>query len=307
MTEYTYKEIVDAANIIKNNVETKYQLGANTRWSYFFAKQIIKPKTNVTRFSFTEAPSSTGDNISRQIVKKDYTDMATRLVKYVDNNKKLPNYITIANLKMKVNDYCYMFARILAYYDKNKAWPNYATVDSTAFTPQTKKKYGHATKSGCDNMGQNNGYYCGCHSLQEVFRNLTGIVVKQSTIASWAGTTSSGTGHDGLNTAVAKFNKTYNKNLKVEWKNFSDLGWNGIANIVKSKNQDCVIHNLYRNQWGHYEVVNNVSSNITVQNSLGDKCSSGCYCGYIEYRSQSTFRSYISGISQKSVMVITNA
>ena len=138
MTEYTYKEIVDAANIIKNNVEKKYVLGANTRWSYFFAKQIIKPKTNVTRFSFTEAPSSTGDNISRQIMKKDYTDMANRLVKYVDNNKKLPNYITVNGLRMKVNDYCYMFARILAYYDKNKAWPNYANVNSKAFVKPTE-------------------------------------------------------------------------------------------------------------------------------------------------------------------------
>jgi len=170
-----------------------------------------------------------------------------------------------------------------------------------------KKKYGHATKHGCDNIGQNNGYYCGCHSLQEVFRNLTGIVVPQSTIAEVCGTTSDGTDHDGLNTCVAWFNRKYGYNLSVEWKNFSDLGWNGIRKIVNSNNQDCIIHNLYRNQYGHYEVVNKILDSSTyVQNSLGERCNYPCYCGYVEDRSQSEYRSYISGISQKSIMVITN-
>ena len=216
----------------------------------------------------------------------------------------------------------YAYAKIIVYYDEHSntlprtCWFKYSDVSNTASktTNTTKntsqstssnKKYGHSKKSGCEIMGQNNGYYCGCHSLQEVFRNLTGIVVPQSTIASWAGTTTSGTDHYGLDTAVAIFNRKYDKNLKVSWRNFSDLGWTGIKKIVDSNNQDCVIHNLYRNQWGHYEVVNDVSSNVNVQNSLGSYCGS-CYCGYIEYRTQSEFRSYISGISQKSIMVITN-
>ena len=43
-----------------------------------------------------------------------------------------------------------------------------------------------------------------------------------------------------------------------------------------------------------------------VQNSLGDYCDYPAYYGYVEERYLSTFRSYISGISQKSIMVITN-
>lgn len=168
------------------------------------------------------------------------------------------------------------------------------------------KKYGHSKTNGCDQMGQNTSYYCGCHSLQEVFRNLTGKEVPQKTIAKWAGTTSSGTGHDGLNTAVAMFNKKYKQNLTVKWKYFSDIGWKGVKKIIDSKNQDCVIHNLYRNRYGHYEVINKANEPIRVQNSLGSKCSKGCYCGYEESRTQSTFKSYINGISQKSIMVITN-
>ena len=168
------------------------------------------------------------------------------------------------------------------------------------------RKYGHATEPCCDDRGQNTPYYCAPHSLQEVFRNLTDIVVPQSTIASWAGTTSGGTGHNGMDTAVTQFNRKYDKNLKTEWKHFSELGWDGIKNIVNSNNKDCIIHNLYRNSDGHYEVINNVGSDINVQNSLGSRCSHGCYYGYIEYRSRSEFQSYINGISQKSVMVVTN-
>ena len=305
---YTYSEIVAKANSIKKGVVKEYKIVENPQWVYWICRAILTPKKNIPKFKVNPAPKQTGDNLNRQIIEKDYKDMASRLIKFVDKNKTLPNYIIVNSKKMKMQDYVYMFSRILVYYFNNGVYPKYANVNSTSFTkPAGNKKYGHATKPGCDNMGQNNSVNCGPHSLQEVFRNLTGIVVPQSTIASWAGTTSGGSSHKGLETAVSQFNKKYNQKLTVTWKNFSDLGWTGINKILTSKNQDCIIHNLYRNQYGHYEVINSISgSDVRVQNSLGSKCGS-CYCGYVETRSQSIFRSYINGISQKSVMVITNA
>ena len=68
----------------------------------------------------------------------------------------------------------------------------------------------------------------------------------------------------------------------------------------------------YRDKYGcnsaqGIQFINKVYDNYCeVQNSLGNTCSNGCYYGYVEERSLSTFRSYINGISQKSVMVITN-
>ena len=135
---YSYDEIVKRANLIKSNVEKQYKLGENPQWSYWIAGAILKPHTNIPKFKVLPAQASTGDNISRQIVKKDYKDMATRLVKYVDTYKKLPNYITSNGLKVKVNDYVYMFSRILVYYDKNSTYPNYAEVNSKAFTKPTE-------------------------------------------------------------------------------------------------------------------------------------------------------------------------
>ena len=315
---YNYSATVGVAKNIKTNVEKKKVLGENAQWSYFIAKQIVSPKKDVIKKYINSAPQSTGSVKSTKIMKKDYLDMASRLIKYVDNNKTLPNFISYGTNKINVNDYTYMFARILVYYDANKnTYPNYAIVDSASFnkttTTTTTTSNGlkpYMTNRGCAGMGQCTGYYCGCNSLQQCFYRLTGIQVAESTIAGWAGTTTSGTGHAGLESAVAKFNKTYNKNIKITWKNFSDLGssesarWKKLQEYIDKGAVFC--HLLYRNKYGHYEVPKQVlGDNVIVLNSLGDKCTSTTYCGYIETRTKSTQRSYINGISQKSIAILT--
>ena len=305
--------------------------------AYILAYAVNNIKKSCEVFTVKPAPKPKGDAVDEKITMDDYQDIAKRVANYIKKNKECPNYAHTKKSKKKLRPkvFTFMFARIIVYYYKyNKMTPtaktkgtfyNTTTTKSTTTTKTTTtttkaststskasstttnfKKYGHSTEHCCDDMGQNNGYFCGCHSLQEVFRNLTGKVVPQSTIADVCGTTTSGTDHDGLNTCVAWFSKKYGFNLTVEWKNFSDIGWSGVKKIINSNNQDCVIHNLYRDQYGHYEVINKVYSDYCdVQNSLGDRCSSGCYYGYVEERYHSTFESYMSGISQKSVMIIT--
>ena len=315
---YTLAKTVKASVEKNKKLESSFKVGnvsyTSSEVAYAFAYALNNLSSNCTIPSVKAYASDVGDTMNEQVLPSDFKDQAKRIVQYIKQNGQCPNYVTTVKSQKRASAklFIYAFARTLVWYiDHSKTLPNYTTYNTSAFTSSsssttTKSKYGHATKSGCDNMGQNNGYYCGCHSLQEVFRNLTGKIVPQSTIASVCGTTSAGTDHAGLNTGVSWFNKKYGYNLTVEWKNFSELGWNGIKKIVNSTNQDCVIHNLYRSTWGHYEVVNSVTdTNIKVQNSLGDKCSSGCYCGYVENRSPSTFKSYINGISQKSVMIIT--
>lgn len=314
--------IIKLANSYKTYVEknkktpTTIAVGDNKysykQCAYLFSKFIVAPTKDVSLVSVSAAAKPSGDSISENVLKADYQDMAKRANKFIETNNQLPNFVTTKKSKKKVrtNLYIYAFAKVVVWYGKNKDLPNYVTINSSAFSTTTsKKKYGHATKQGCDNMGQNTGYNCGPHSLQEVFRNLTGKVVPQATIARWAGTTTSGTGHAGLETAVVQFNSTYGFNLKVSWKNLSDIGWSGVKQILESSNQDIVFHNLYRNQWGHYEVANSISgSTVQVQNSLGSQgCGGSCYCGYVESRSIGTFQSYINGISQKSLMIITRS
>lgn len=171
------------------------------------------------------------------------------------------------------------------------------------------KKYGHATKKGCDQIGQNTSYYCACHSLQEVIRNLTGKVIPQKTLAGIMGTTTKGTGHDGIRTAVAWFNKKYKTNITMQEKYFSDIGETGVNKIIKSTNQDAIIHSQYKLQWGHYESINSIDTNKkiwNVQNSLGDKCAKGCYCGWKENRNSSTMKSWINAKKGvKSILIFT--
>lgn len=136
MSEYTYKTIVNKAKTIKKTVETEYKkTGAS--WVYYIAKAILTKK-NVVKLTIASADNSTGDNFSRQITKTQYTDMAKRLVKFVETNHKLPNYITVNNKNMRVSDYTYMFSRILVYYDTNGKLPAYANVNSKAFTKPTE-------------------------------------------------------------------------------------------------------------------------------------------------------------------------
>ena len=307
MSSHSYKTILEKARIIKKTAEKEHKC-VGTKWSYYIAKAILKPNTAITKISFETAPKPHGDSIKAKIYKADYLNVAKRLIAFVEKNKTLPNYVKWNDKKIRTRTYVYNLAKILVYYaDHQNKYPAYNTINTDVWKRTVVKKYGHATEYGCNAKGQNNGYYCGCHSLQEVFRNLCDVYVSQSTIASVCGTTTDGTDHDGLNTCVAWFNRKYNKNLSVKWYNFSELGWSGIRKIINSNNQDCIIHNLYRNTWGHYEVINRIYDDYCdVQNSLGDFGCNDCYCGYTEERYLSTFKSYISGISQKSVMVITN-
>lgn len=270
-----------------------------------------KDLDNVPNVKACTAP--TGESINEKIYPGDYKDQAKRIVQYIKQHGQAPNYVTSVKSKKKVAPRVSIDAisRIVVWYNNNHILPGYCTYDSSRFSSTTKKttkksKYGHSTAHGCDNMGQNNSVNCGPHTLQEIIRNLTGKVIPQSQLAAWAGTGSGGTDHKGLETAIAMAAKKIGVKLTVKWYNFSELGWSGIKKIIASTNQDIGIHNLYRNKYGHYETVDSISdSYCKVHNSLGDKCSKGCYCGYIESRSLSEFRSYIAGISQKSIFVVT--
>lgn len=188
-------------------------------------------------------------------------------------------------------------------------WLNGLEQDDPEPTPEPEPEqpstelYEYFTNQGGGYLGQKTGYTCGPHSLMQCIHRLTGEDVSEMTLASVCGTTTDGTDHDGLATGLAWFNREYGYNLKMEWKNFSEVGFDGTQDAIN--NGACFHHILYRNQWGHYEVPKWTDDDpIYVLNSLGDSCGDG-YCGYIEERSRSEHQSYINGISQKSVCIIT--
>lgn len=174
----------------------------------------------------------------------------------------------------------------------------------------------HPTASGCNGMGQNNAYCCGPSALHKILYKFGIRDISQSQISSWAGTTSNGTSHQGLETAIAKINQVKGTKLSITWYNKSDLSWEKIGQIICQPNKGIFCHLLYKNggvctgsgNFGHYETlvkVNTATKYVKVINSLGGKCNNGCYCGYYQDRTIACQEQFIRGISQKSIAVIT--
>ena len=217
----------------------------------------------------------------------------------------LPNYVTCSDGKtqIKKDEFIDMSNRVSNYEVKNGESPDIIYIKNPDPQPEPVKLYPYITSSGGGKLGQTNGVRCAPHSLMQCIYRLTGIELSESTLASVCGTTSGGTSHQGLETGLAWFNRKYGYNLKMTWKNKSDLSWEQIQDAIN--NGALLFHLLYRDQWGHYEVIKSVGDTLTILNSLGPYCNYPAYCGYIENRSRSTQQSYINGISQKSVCIIT--
>ena len=155
-------------------------------------------------------------------------------------------------------------------------------------------------KSAASSIKQETNYWCGPNSVQQVWYELTGVWHKESEIAKYAGTTTSGTGHNGLDTAVKKLANIDGKKVSISWKYLSDLGYTELAKLVKSLKNGVYVHSKYKLKWGHYEYVvgvNPITKKVLVANSLSG--------GWLEYRSFATMNSYVAAISQKSVCDVT--
>lgn len=168
-------------------------------------------------------------------------------------------------------------------------------------------------RQGGNCLGQINQYVCGPHAIKQALRRFGITKYTEQQIAGYAGTTTAGTGHSGLETAIYHIARMEGINLSVEWKNFSDLGstskerWRKYGDLMTDEDTAVFHHELYRNQYGHYSIIKQVNTNsnlLIVANSLGSRCSRPAYCGYMENRRFGTQEQYLRGISQKSICII---
>ena len=270
------------------------------------------------------------DTINEKVTQKDYLKMINNFIKYCEENKRVPSYITTINTKTRVSFELFMYclSKIVVYYTNNNTLPNYCLfnakdITNTTSNNKTSKKTNNTSTSsnlytqkglnhtlGCNGLGQCTPYYCACNSLQQMFHKLSGKTISEKTIAQWAGTTTNGTSHNGINTAIHK----YDPNLKVQWKNFSDLGntmdsrFKKLGELMSDNNTAIFTHLAYKYRFGHYEVpyqIDTKNKTIKVLNSLGDKTSNG-YLGYIETRTYNLEAEYIRNTpgGQPSVCII---
>ena len=286
-----------------------YKIMAN-KISYWIIKNNKKVKTR-KEYSLSGKKASF-EAVKKTILKNKETNNSWGrkfLEAMVIDNKDtslFPNYVTHKSKQYSKTKYIYMAKYVNSWWKTHDKAPSKVPTEKSN---TTSKLHEYLTSKGCSGMGQCTGYFCGPNSLQQCLYRLTGIKVDEKTLAGWAGTTTSGSSHQGLETAIAKFNKKYNRKVKIVWKNFNDLGkndaerWKALANYIKKG--AVFTHLLYRNQWGHYEVPKTIGDTLKILNSLGDSCGNGTYCGYIETRTKSEELSYMKGISQKSIAILT--
>lgn len=144
MTKYT--TIAKIAKEVKTNVEKNYKIPAKTnigigytypQYTYLLAKSVISPGQDITTKKVAQESKASGTIISRTVKKKDYVKLAKNLIAYIDNNNRLPNFLTYGGYKIEVKVYIDAFARIVNYYNVNKQMPSYVNINSRAFTKPT--------------------------------------------------------------------------------------------------------------------------------------------------------------------------
>ena len=330
VTGYSFKTIVEKAKIIKSKAEKEHKSVGN-KWSYYVAKALITKKS-VKKISFNNAPKPKGNHFNAKISEKTYTAIAKHLVKFVEKHKRLPNFITVSGKKMRTRTYNYLLAYALVYYSSKKKLPSNIPINTKTLWGKTTttcpgpryESSPHFLNQGSGYLGQTTPSRCGPHSLRQCFKKF-GWDISESTLAEWAGTVEgSGTDHDGLETAIAMVAKKKGVKIKVTWYNFSELGNNDAARFKKlgemlcQKNVAGFLHIWYsgRGEYvddddacGHYEALDRVNTQTKycrALNSLGSRDGYGYY-GHLQDRLFDVEAHYISGISQKSVCIITKA
>ena len=135
----------------------------------------------------------------------------------------------------------------------------------------------HYVSEGCNKLGQCTSTYCADVSMkQQLTKNDLDAMFTQQILAGYAGTTSAGTSHAGIETALYNVAKKLGITIKVQWKNFSDLGSNqrarfeAVGKLISQQNICVILHTLYKLLYGHYESVQEVNMNnntVTMLNS----------------------------------------
>lgn len=144
----TKKETIGKiAKTVKQTVEKQYKIPSKVEagigytypvYAYLLAKAIVKPGEDIGSKKVNKAPKPKGTTISRTIKKADYIKLAKNLISFVDNNGRLPNYLTYNGYKIRTRVYIYTFARVVNYYYTNKKLPATVNVNSKAFyKPET--------------------------------------------------------------------------------------------------------------------------------------------------------------------------
>ena len=332
----TVKKYIDKNKKLPSSITINSKKYTWPQLWYIFSYAVTNPGKSLTKVpSVKKSPKANGKVINEKITSSDYTDQAKRILQYIKQKGHAPNFVTTVKSKTRVRPRVSIDAlarAVVYYYEKKKLLT--VTFNSKRFKSSSKptttcpgpryESSPHFLNQGSGYLGQTTPSRCGPHSLRQCFKKF-GWDISESTLAEWAGTVEgSGTDHDGLETAIAMVAKKKGVKLKVTWYNFSDLGnttaerFKKLGEMLCQKNIAGLLHIWYSGKGeyvddddacGHYEALDRVNTQTKycrALNSLGSRDGYGYY-GHLQDRLFDVEAHYISGISQKSVCIITKA
>ena len=352
-------DIIKEATEIKNYIETNKKLPnyctiqGNQYTPYTVAYLISRTIANLKADTFNikaigKSNQGFSTKLSENCSKTTYLDMINRFNEYCNKNGRVPAYVITIKNKADFTTYLYGVCKILNYYKENKVLPNsclftssYIDVNEKTVTKtknnntqstSTSKKTSGKSKiytskphllTTAEDLGQKFPYSCGANLLQQLLKKLLGVTIPETTLMSWAGTTTAGTSHSGLETAIAIAAKKYKANLKVTWKNFSSMGktiderFEAVGKLMSQPNIAVGWHIGYQDSgekatgtiFGHYEGVdkiNTVNKRVRALNSLGYKVNTNAYQGHLQWRPYSLQATYAANTpgGQPALMIV---
>lgn len=134
-----FKDIASVAEDVKaytekhNKLPDKIQGLTKAEYSYILLKSVLNPGKEINKLSFKDAPAPNGDSIAIKYDKKDYQSICNEVNKFINANKRLPNYITFKSKKININLSTYANSKIIKFYDSKKRLPDTCRYDSSIF------------------------------------------------------------------------------------------------------------------------------------------------------------------------------
>lgn len=147
-----FNEILNISEKIISNVEKQHKIPAKIdnltpgEYGSILIKSVLNPGKEMPKNKYDNAPGPNGETISKTLTRKEYTDMANHLYKFISKMGRLPNYVSYQNKKVNINLIIYCFAKIIRFYGKNKRLPNTCDFHSSVFNNKSSAKY--TTKGG---------------------------------------------------------------------------------------------------------------------------------------------------------------
>jgi hypothetical protein len=259
-------------------------------------------------------------NPDYMVSKLDFIDLVYRNNKYIEDNGNKPNILSLkengvcTGNYITVETYEEMFGRWYQYIQIHGEEPAFVSVykeNPPEPAPGPNRNcpgelhsdmgaYWSLRKGYTTPLHQVDDSCCSVHSSMQVIYQLLGLDLREQDMVNWAynngNLNSNGASHQQLMNTLNHFS---DNKFNLTWHNYSEFGMGGLKEIIENPCTSFITHTLLSNSYGHYQVilaVNEQYDQVYEQYSVGNAA--------LRVLSGATYREWMSGISQQSILKI---